>query len=80
MRQCAFGTHGAMPDGGEDAFDRVRRSEMIPMLGREVEEGQQRLAVPGQAVDGLRISRTMLVDEGGGLGRRPVRRVPDPLI
>src|SRR5674476_997407 len=35
------------------AFDGVRRPQVIPMLGREVEEGQQCFAILGQAVDRL---------------------------
>ena len=35
LRQCALGADGAVPDGGEDALDRVRGAQMLPMLGRE---------------------------------------------
>ena len=40
-RQCglaaeaAFGLGGSMADGGECALDRVRRSDVLPVLGRE---------------------------------------------
>jgi hypothetical protein len=43
--QAPFGSDGAVADGREGAFDRVCRSQMLPMLGREVVAGEQRLAV-----------------------------------
>jgi transposase InsO family protein len=43
-----------MSNGGERALDRVCRAWMFSMLGREVAEGEQRLAVFRQALDGLR--------------------------
>ena len=45
MRQAALGAHGAVADGSEDAFDGVGRPDMPPVLGREVVEGQQGVAV-----------------------------------
>ena len=33
--EAAFGLGGSVPDGGNGAFDRVRRPDVIPMLGRE---------------------------------------------
>lgn len=50
---------------------------MVPMLGREVEEGQQCLPVFRQTVDGFGIFGLVFVDkdDDGGLGRRPIRRV-----
>ena len=35
------------------AFDDVRRAQMLPMLGREVVEGEQRVAIPDQALNRL---------------------------
>ena len=45
------------------------------MLGREVVERQQRLAIPGQARRRLRVFGPVLLGEGGDrrLGRRTVR-------
>jgi hypothetical protein len=40
-----------MPHGREHAFDGVGRAQVILMLGREVIEGQQRVAVLGEAFD-----------------------------
>ncbi len=47
------------------------------MLGREVEEGQERVAVLGQAFHSLGIFGAVFLgeDRDGGLGARPVRRV-----
>ena len=41
-----------MADGGEDAFDRVGGSQVVPVLGRAVEDGQQGLGVLDQASNG----------------------------
>jgi hypothetical protein len=40
-----------MPDGGEHALDRVRGSQVVPVLGREVVKGQQRVAILHQTRD-----------------------------
>ena len=47
--EAALGLGGPMPDGGESALDRVRGSDVFPVLGREVIERQQLGAVLGQA-------------------------------
>ena len=52
-----------MPHRGKDALDRIRRAQMIPMLGREIEEGQQRIAIPGQAGHGLFVFGAVFVFE-----------------
>src|SRR5690554_3111571 len=79
LRQTSRGAHGPVPNGGKDALDRVRGAQMVPMLGGEVEEGQQRLTLLRQAVDGLGIFGLIFVDEDGhrGLGGGPVWRVAD---
>lgn len=71
--------HRPVPHGGEDAFDRVRGSEMIPVLGGEVEERQERVPVLGQAFGGGAVFDAVLFDEDidGDLGRRPARGAPD---
>ena len=46
MRQCAFGA-----DGGEHALDRIGRAQMVPVLGGEVVEDQQRVTILGEAGD-----------------------------
>jgi hypothetical protein len=43
------------PDGGERALDGVGGSQVNPVLGREVVEGQQHGAILGQALGGLGI-------------------------
>ena len=68
-----------MPDGGEHALDRVGRPQVVPVLGREVVERQQRVPVLGQAGDRLLVLGPILLGErrDGCLRRRPVRRVPN---
>lgn len=39
-----LGSHHPVPDGGDDALDRVARAKMIPMLGREVARSARRTA------------------------------------
>src|SRR5512132_4102173 len=39
----------SVPHRGEHALDRVGRAQVIPVLGREVVEGQQRVSVLDQA-------------------------------
>ena len=69
MRQAALGAHGAVADGSEDAFDGVGRPDMPPVLGREVVEGQQGVAVLCQAGDGLGVFCVVL---GGESIHRPL--------
>jgi hypothetical protein len=38
---------GAVADGGEHSFDRVGRAQVVPVFGREVEEGQHGLGIFG---------------------------------
>ena len=59
-----------MADGCESALDRVGRSQVLPMLGREVVEGEQHIAIPGQAFDRLVVLRAVDFSESieGGLG------------
>lgn len=68
-----------VPDGDEDALDGVGRAYMVPMLGREVEEGPERLAVLDETFDGLGIFGAVLLleDRDGELGARPIRRISD---
>ena len=47
VRETSLRAHGSMAHGREGAFDGVRGSQVLPMLGGEVVERQQRLAVPG---------------------------------
>ena len=69
-RQAALGLGGAQPDGGEGALDRVRRPDVLPVLGREVIEGEQHLPVLRQAGRGLVVLGPVLGDEAveGRLG------------
>jgi hypothetical protein len=44
--------------GRERALDRVRGPKMFPMLGREVVERQEDVAILSQAIDGLLVFRS----------------------
>jgi hypothetical protein len=57
-------------DRRERAFDDVGRSQMLPMLEREVVEGQQRLTILDQAFDGLVVFDAPGFDEGIARGER----------
>ena len=61
-----------MADGGEDALNRIGPAQVIPVLGREVEERQQSPGVLGQAGDGGCISGPGFFreDRDGRKGRR----------
>src|SRR5215467_10954529 len=48
----------------ERTLDDVRRSQMLPMLGRKIVEGEQRLAILDQAFDRLVVFDTPSFDEG----------------
>jgi hypothetical protein len=85
QRQRTFRPHGPVPDRCEYAFDGVRRPQVIPMLGREVEESQQCFAVLRQAVDRLVMLRLVFLVEdidrylGQGAARRQVNFAQIPL-
>ena len=53
LRQRALRADGPVPDRGEHALDRVGRPQVIPVLGREVVERQQRVLVLDQTGDRL---------------------------
>jgi len=48
---------------GERAFDRIRAPQVLPMLGWEVVEGEQRIAILGQAFDRLVVFRSVALRE-----------------
>jgi hypothetical protein len=49
---------------GERAFDDVGRAQMLPVLGREVVEGEQRTAILDQALDRLVVFEAPDLDKG----------------
>ena len=65
--QASLRSHGSMAHGGERAFDGIAGSQVLPVLGREVVEGQHRLAVLDQALHGL------VVLDAIGLGKSAER-------
>jgi hypothetical protein len=42
--------HGSVAHGRERAFDGARRPQMFPVLGREVVEGEERIAILDEAI------------------------------
>lgn len=66
-----------MPHHREHAFDRAGRAQVIPMLGREVVEGQQRAGLLGEAFDRSAVLGAVYLGEdvdrplGGGPIRGP---------
>jgi len=68
-----------MSDGGKGAFDWVGRSNVLPMLGWEVIEGQEHVAVFGQFADGFVVFHAVGCDEEveGRLGIHPGFGLPN---
>ena len=61
--EAALRSDRAMPHRGERALDRICAAQVLPMLGGEVVEGEQRLAIFGQAFDRLLIFRSVAFRE-----------------
>lgn len=61
--QAPLGPFGAVADRGEGTLDWIGRSDALPMLGREVVEGQQLVPVLFQAFGGLGVFRLVSLDE-----------------
>ena len=52
-----------MAHGGEDTLDRIRRAQVVPVLGGKIEEGEQGLAILRQAGDRLVVFGAVFVGE-----------------
>jgi hypothetical protein len=63
VREASFRPNCSVADGGERAFDDVGRSQVLPVLGREVVEGEQRIAILDQALDRLFVLDAPGLDE-----------------
>jgi hypothetical protein len=50
VRETSLRAYGAVAHGCERAFDDVGRAQMLPMLGWEVVEGEQRTEILDQAL------------------------------
>ena len=64
IRKTSLGAYRAMANGRERAFDDVGRAQMFPVLGGEVVESQQRVAILDQALDRLVVFDAPGLDEG----------------
>jgi hypothetical protein len=75
----AFGAVRPVADRGENAFNEIDRSHMVPLLGRDSVEGPERITILCQALDGPGALGTVLLFEGveGAPWRHEVRRHPD---
>ena len=81
--EAAFGLLGSMPNCGKSAFNGIRGSDVFPMLGREVAEGQQIVAILDQAFYDALVFHTVSFDEeveggfsnGLGLGHPDIFQV-----
>jgi hypothetical protein len=62
--ETSLRAHGAVTHGGERAFDDIGRAQMLPVLGREVVEGEQRVAILDQALGRLVVFDAPGFDEG----------------
>ena len=51
--KTSLGAHGAVAHRRERAFDDVGRAQMLPVLGGEVVEDEQRVSIFDQALDRL---------------------------
>src|SRR5690349_24770943 len=74
VRQAPLRAYGSMPHGGEGAFNGVAGPQVLPMLGREVVERQQGLAVLRQAVHRLVVLDR--VNRGRYRVARPAQKPP----
>src|SRR5260370_37617648 len=70
-----------MPHSRERALDRICRSEVLPVLGRKVIEGEQWVAIFAEALDSLLVLDAIAFDEAieCSLGVLPGLRHPDVL-
>ena len=62
-RQAAPGLVGPQPNRRECALDRVGAADMLPVLGRDVVEGKQGIAILGETGAGLSVFRSILGKE-----------------
>src|ERR1700741_1196438 len=63
VRKTSLGAHGAVTHSRERAFNDVRRTQMFPMLGREVVESEERIAILDEAFDRLLVFDAPDLDE-----------------
>jgi hypothetical protein len=55
----------------------IRRAQMLPMLGREVVEGEQRVAIPDQAFNRLVVFDAPDLDESVEGGKRMIFKLAE---
>src|SRR5688500_8281032 len=79
--EAALRPGGSMPDGGKRALDWIGGAQVLPMLGGEVIEREQRIAILDEAFDGLFVFEAVGRDEriACGLSVHPGLGHPDVL-
>jgi len=73
VREAALRSDCAASHGGERALDRIRAPQVLPMLGGKVIEGEQRIAILGQALAPSIWAPCLLVTETQRLSARRAR-------
>ena len=63
VRETAPRSDRSMPNSRERALDRVCGSQVLPVLGGEIVEGEERVAVLGEAFDGFVVLNAIGFDE-----------------
>jgi len=73
------GSDRAVTDGGKDAFYRVGRANVVPVLGGKVEEGEQPVPIFDEALDSLIVFRAVFLgkDVDRARSRRSIGSRPD---
>src|SRR5262245_3101942 len=64
VRKTSLGAHGSVAHGRERAFDDVRRPQVFPVLGWEVVEGEERIAILDKAFGRFLVFDAPSLDEG----------------
>jgi hypothetical protein len=60
VRETSLGANRTVAHGRERTFDYIGRAQMLPLFGRKVVEGQQRIAILDQTID-----RSIVLDAPG---------------
>lgn len=72
--EATFGTLRAVSNGRDGAFNRIRCSDVLPVFGRIVVKGQQRLAIPDQlatfGIKAVKLSAARFQTTRGGFPTR----------
>ncbi len=76
LQQRTLGQNCAVSHGGKHALDRMRRAQMVPVLGWEVVDGEQRVVLLEQVGDGLVAFGGIFLGENCNRRFRGVKSLP----